>query len=90
MSPTKKKKGRGRPIGSRSQERPIPSDRLYLRPKEVARVLGLGLSTVYDGIYRGTIPSRKVGHALLVPRSYIENGQQCAASNNPSQNGGVR
>lgn len=69
-------KGRGRPAGSRAKEREIAPERLWLRPKEVARITGLGITTVYDNIYRGDIPSRKVGDALLVPRSFVERGSK--------------
>lgn len=64
---------RGRPAGSRTTPKPdIPGTRLYYRPKEVAQKCGLGLSTVYEGIYRNEIPSRKVGGAVLVPAAFVE------------------
>lgn len=45
--------------------------RLYYRPREVAALTGLGLRTVYEGIYAGWIPSRKIGDARLIPASWL-------------------
>lgn len=47
------------------------NDRLYYRPKEVARLLGIGLRTVYKYIYSGHIPSRKIGNTRLVPAAAL-------------------
>ena len=43
-------------------------DRLYYRAKEVAVLTGLGLRTIYAGVYSGSIPSRKIGNSRLIPR----------------------
>lgn len=45
--------------------------RLYYRPREVAALTGLGLRTVYEGIYAGRIPSRKIGDARLIPAAWL-------------------
>ena len=45
--------------------------RLYYRPREVAALTGLGLRTIYEGIYAGRIPSRKIGDARLIPASWL-------------------
>ena len=45
--------------------------RLYYRPREVAALTGLGLRTIYEGIYAGRIPSRKIGDARLIPTSWL-------------------
>lgn len=48
-----------------------PQARLYYRAKEVAGLLGIALRTVYEGIYAGWIPSRKVGNSRLIPASWL-------------------
>ena len=46
--------------------------RLYYRAKEVAMLLGLSLRTVYEGVYAGWIPSRKIGNSRLIPAVWLE------------------
>jgi len=48
------------------------SSRLYYRAKEAALLLGLSLRTVYEGVYAGWIPSRKVGNSRLIPAAWLE------------------
>jgi excisionase family DNA binding protein len=54
------------------------ADRLYYRAKEVSNLTGLGLRTVYAGVYSGTIPSRKIGNARLIPASWLLADQRSA------------
>jgi excisionase family DNA binding protein len=49
-----------------------PQARLYYRAKEAAQLLGLSLRTIYEGIYEGRIPSRKIGNARLIPAAWLE------------------
>ena len=54
------------------------TDRLYYRAKEVALLTGLGLRTVYAGVYSGEIPSRKIGNARLIPAAWLLGNQRFA------------
>lgn len=47
------------------------NDRLYYRAREVAALTGLGLRTIYEGIYAGWIPSRKIGNSRLIPAAWL-------------------
>lgn len=47
-------------------------ERLAYRAPEVARLLGVSRSIVYDWIKAGTIPSVTVGSTVLVPRVSLE------------------
>lgn len=49
----------------------LPGPRLYYRAKEAAALLGLSLRTIYEGIYAGWIPSRKIGNARLIPAAWL-------------------
>ena len=53
-------------------------DRLYYRAKEVAVLTGLGLRTIYAGVYSGSIPSRKIGNSRLIPAAWILADQHAA------------
>ena len=44
-----------------------PTDRLLLRPTEVANSLGIGRSKAYELIAAGTIPSIRIGGSVRVP-----------------------
>lgn len=48
------------------------NDRLYYRAKEAAQLLGISLRTVYEGIYAGWIPSRKIGNSRLIPAAWLK------------------
>ncbi len=63
---------RGRPAGSRQKAE--PASRLFYRVREVAETMGIGERTVWDHVYAGTIPSRKVGQARLIPAGWVEAG----------------
>jgi excisionase family DNA binding protein len=41
--------------------------KLTVSPDEVAEVLGIGRSAVYEAIHRGQLPSRRLGRRLLIP-----------------------
>jgi|GEM_PF-2212264 len=45
---------------------------LFLRPPQVAAVLGLSLPAVYRYLRLGEIPSRRIGSAYLIPRRQFE------------------
>ena len=63
---------RGRPAGSREKRTAV--QRHAYRVSEVAAALGMGESTVWDGVYAGRIPSRKVGQVRLIPALWVETG----------------
>ena len=46
--------------------------RLAYSVDEVAKLLGLGRNTTYEAVWRGQIPSVRVGRRLLVPRRALE------------------
>jgi len=45
---------------------------IWVRPAEACKLLGLGLTKVYELINDGTLESRKVGRARLIRRLDIE------------------
>lgn len=49
-----------------------PSQRRAYRPREVAELHGLGLSTVYDALYRGELAGRQVGRSWVIPVEAID------------------
>jgi excisionase family DNA binding protein len=51
----------------RRATRRAPAPQTY-KPAEVAQLLGISLSGVYNHLRAGTIPSRRVGSRWLVPR----------------------
>ncbi len=42
-------------------------EKLYIRPIEASRILGLSAGTVYKYLHDGVIPSRKLGCRYLIP-----------------------
>lgn len=42
------------------------------RPREAARILGIGRSRFYELLAAGEIRARKLGHITLVPRAELE------------------
>jgi excisionase family DNA binding protein len=47
-------------------------DQLLMRAEEVGRALGLGRSKAYELMTSGQLPVVRVGRALRVPRSALE------------------
>ena len=47
-------------------------EQLLLRPTEVARVLGLGRSTIYELMHAGELPVIHIGRAVRIPRRAVE------------------
>jgi len=45
--------------------------RLTLTVAEAADLLGIGLRQAYTGVRAGEIPSVRIGHRILVPRSQL-------------------
>jgi excisionase family DNA binding protein len=53
---------------SQQDRDPVPlSQRLLLRPEEVAAILGLGRSTIYELLRSGELPAVHIGRATRIP-----------------------
>jgi hypothetical protein len=60
-------KKRGRPPGSLSKPKPkTPIQRLGYRPYEYAAAFGISRSTVYEGIKRGQLKTKKIGNCMVI------------------------
>ena len=46
--------------------------REFLRPREVSKILGVPLSTIYDRLNAGLIPHERIGRSIVVPRRWVE------------------
>lgn len=44
----------------------------FLTAKQAARLLNLSISHVYRAVGRGEIPVKRIGRAVRIPRSFIE------------------
>lgn len=47
-------------------------DQLFVRPKHVARALGISIPSVCRYIRNGRIPATKIGDQLFIPRAVLE------------------
>ncbi len=47
-------------------------ERMALRANEVAKILGLGRSKVYELIQRGDLPVLRIGRSVRVPQAALE------------------
>ena len=45
---------------------------MLLRAEEVAKLLSLGRSTIFQMLARGELPAVRVGRAVRIPRSALE------------------
>lgn len=50
----------------------VESERLLFKPSEVAGMLGIGRSKVYEMLQTGEIPSLRIGKAIRVSRKALE------------------
>ena len=48
------------------------SDRMLLRVEEVARMLGIGRSTVFEMIGRHELPVLRIGRLVRIPRHALD------------------
>jgi len=48
------------------------SESVFLTARDVARLTKKSVSSVYDGIAKGTIPHARIGGSVKVPTAYIE------------------
>ena len=44
----------------------------FYNVKELATLLGVSKSLLYEQVYRGSIPVRRIGRRILIPQSYVE------------------
>jgi excisionase family DNA binding protein len=54
-----------------SKERAEATERILLRPREVADLIGVSRTTAYDLINAGQIPSCRIGNLLRVPAAAL-------------------
>lgn len=47
-------------------------EKLLLKPSEVAQILGIGRSLIYELIARGEIPSVRLGRCIRVPTESLQ------------------
>jgi excisionase family DNA binding protein len=67
-------------------------DKLLLRPPEVAEVLGIGRSRVYELLAQGALPLVRVGRSIRVPtvelRRWVEDEiRKCRPGSSPTEEG---
>ena len=48
------------------------TERVAYRPAEFARAAGLGLTTVYERIALGDIPAVRLGSAVMIPATWVQ------------------
>lgn len=48
------------------------NERLVLTARETAKILGLSLASVYQGLLTGQIPSISIGRRKIIPRAAFE------------------
>lgn len=44
----------------------------FFSVKELAEILGVSKSLIYDKVYKKEIPVKRIGRRILIPNSYIE------------------
>lgn len=59
-------------------------ERLLLSPSEVAALLGIGRSRVYEFLAAGILPSIRMGRSIRIPASSLREWIDRRASENPS------
>lgn len=67
---------------------PVPlSQRLLLRPEEVAAILGLGRSTIYELLRTGELSAVHIGRATRIPARDLDRWIEQHSSGSGSANG---
>jgi excisionase family DNA binding protein len=51
---------------------PLRAEPEYLTVVEVATILGVGVPTVREWIYKGGLPAKKFGRHVRIPRPWLE------------------
>ena len=65
-------------------------EKLLLKPSEVAHILGIGRSLVYELIARRDIPSIRLGRCIRIPSESLQQwlkDQECQSSKTQRQDG---
>ncbi len=65
------------------------SERLLLRLPEVASLLGVGRSTVYELVQRGDLPAVHVGRAVRIPSAALRRWVEQQTAEAEALNGSV-
>ena len=65
------------------------SERLLLRLPEVASLLGVGRSTVYELVQRGDLPAVHVGRAVRIPSAALQRWVEQQTAEAEALNGSV-
>jgi excisionase family DNA binding protein len=63
------------------------SQRLLLRPDEVAAILGLGRSTIYELLRAGELPTVHIGRAARIPARDLQRWIERRSSANGASDG---
>ena len=71
------------------EKAPAPEPRLLLRPTEVAELLSLGRSTVFQLVASGELPAVRVGRAVRVRRVDLQRWVEERAQRSGADVGGV-
>jgi excisionase family DNA binding protein len=50
---------------------PDPEQTPFLRPRQVADILGVDLKSVLNGVHYGAIPCTKLGRTFLIPSAWV-------------------
>ena len=58
-------------------------EKLMLRPKEAAELLGLGRTRFYQLVRAGTVPSCHIGKAIRIPVAALKEWAEAQASQQP-------
>ena len=66
-----------------------PTDKEFMRVREVAMALGVKTAMVYRLVKREEIPSRRVGKLYLVPRAWVEGMRKVYGEPLPKQPGEI-
>ncbi len=65
-------------------------EKLLLKPSEVAQILGIGRSLIYELIARREIPSIRLGRCIRIPSESLQRwlkDQECQSSEPKRQDG---
>jgi excisionase family DNA binding protein len=58
-------------------------EREGLSVPEAAKILGVGVSTAWTGVWQGKIPSLRIGHRVIVPKKALEKLLESASQSRP-------
>ncbi len=50
----------------------VDKQKRFLSVKEIAALLGVSKSLIYDKVYREQIPCRRMGRRILIPSTFVD------------------